>query len=352
MSGELTRSHSLPDIAKIRRQLAAASDPMMVRQVEAALDGVETYMEKSGIYDKNKIRPYVEEKMRARWKLGLLLSRMERGKAPGKGKMLSQPGTSFRVYLKQLGLDKNRAQDAQRIACMPEKKLEQTISEHRSNGQLLRYDDLIRVSKEFWYKESRRARHKKISAKASFKQSGEVSGPFPIIYADPPWDWEVFSEKGSGLGRTALQHYPTLTDDEICKFKINGRSIEEIAHRDAALFLWCTSSNLLRAFKVITSWGFEYKTHAIWHKKRIGMGRIFRNKHELLLYATRGVMPGPHFVPYSVFEFDRPKGFSSKPPEVRQMIEKMYPDLKASDRIELFARGKIDRWTSHGLEAL
>lgn len=64
----------------------------------------------------DEIRPVNELRMRARWRLGQLLSKMERGTGPGRGKKMSQSETSFRAYLKKtLKLDKARAQEAQRI---------------------------------------------------------------------------------------------------------------------------------------------------------------------------------------------------------------------------------------------
>ena len=67
----------------------------------------------------------------------------------------------------------------------------------------------------------------------------ELPGPFSLIYADPPWRFDVYS--GNGLERTPDRHYPTLTDREIADFTINGRPVSKIAHKDAALLLWCTS---------------------------------------------------------------------------------------------------------------
>lgn len=36
---------------------------------------------------------------------------------------------------------------------------------------------------------------------------------YPVIYADPPWQYRVYSKKG--LGRSAESHYPTMGIDEI-----------------------------------------------------------------------------------------------------------------------------------------
>jgi N6-adenosine-specific RNA methylase IME4 len=198
----------------------------------------------------------------------------------------------------------------------------------------------------------RRNRHRNIFGAARLKL--EHFGPFPLIYADPPWKWDHFGQKGNenekGKDRTPDQHYPTLTYDNIKNFEIDGKSIKQLAHKDSVLFLWCTSANLVQALEVMAAWDFEYKTHAVWVKDRSGLGLVFRNKHELLLYGTRGRMPGPLHQPPSVFPYPRGK-HSAKPPEVRTTIEKMYPVLDETTRLELFARGRIEGWSCYGLES-
>jgi N6-adenosine-specific RNA methylase IME4 len=192
-------------------------------------------------------------------------------------------------------------------------------------------------------------RHRTIAATASNVAALEHRGPFPLIYADPPWKYETYSEKG--LDRVADQHYPTLTDEEIINFKVDGKAVPEIAHRDAVLFLWCTSSNLARALAIMKAWGgFTYKTNAIWDKQRTGTGLVFINMHEHLLYGTRGNMPAPQYLPPSIFRYPRGE-HSAKPPEIRAEIEKMYPAFDEKTRLELFARGSFKGWSTYGYEA-
>ena len=42
---------------------------------------------------------------------------------------------------------------------------------------------------------------------------------YQIIYADPPWNYKVYSKKG--LGRSAESHYPTMSHDSM----FTGRSL-------------------------------------------------------------------------------------------------------------------------------
>ena len=244
--------------------------------------------------------------------------------------------------LADLGVTKKFSSVAQQVAALPEAEKARAFAR----------PDPDRAMKQVLSKTRRTVRHKNIAAKA--KAIEGPFGPFPLIYADPPWRFDTYSEHG--LERAPDRHYPTMSDDEIAGLTIGGRIMAEITAKDAALFLWCTSSNIFRAGEVMRAWGFEYKTQIIWVKTKddggiwTGTGLVVRNAHELLLYGTRGSMPGPEYQPPSVFILPRGK-HSAKPPEIRQAIERMYPSFDASSRIELFARGKVPGWSTHGNEA-
>jgi N6-adenosine-specific RNA methylase IME4 len=115
------------------------------------------------------------------------------------------------------------------------------------------------------------------------------------------------------------------------------------------------ASNIANALEVMAAWGFEFKSSAAWvkwdgEKLQKGMGLVFRNSHEVLLYGTRGNnMPGPQHQPSSALMYPRGK-HSAKPPEIRKEIEKMYPDFDARKRLELFARDQVRGWTGYGFE--
>jgi N6-adenosine-specific RNA methylase IME4 len=159
-------------------------------------------------------------------------------------------------------------------------------------------------------------------------------GVYNVVYADPAWDY--ISQETLG--------YPTMSLEEIKAMPVN-----KIASEDAVLFMWCSASLIADALKVIETWGFNYKTHAIWNKQRNGQGVYFRIQHELLLVATRGVVPE---VPYhareaSVFT-DMVGAPSEKPKRMREVIDNMYPELK---KIELFCRGEpANGWDGWGNE--
>lgn len=83
---------------------------------------------------------------------------------------------------------------------------------------------------------------------------------YNVIYADPPWKYQVWSKKGNG--RSAESHYPTMGIDDLCKLPV-----QRIAADDCALFMWVTFPLLYESIKLIKAWGFEYKTVAfVWVK--------------------------------------------------------------------------------------
>jgi N6-adenosine-specific RNA methylase IME4 len=169
---------------------------------------------------------------------------------------------------------------------------------------------------------------------------------YSIIYADPPWTYKVWSEKGTG--RSASQHYSLMSNDDI-----KSLSIQKIAAKDCVLFLWVTGPLLPFGLEVIKSWGFEYKSiafswckqtkHGKWH---IGNGYWTRANIELCLLATRGK---PKKVSSAVRQLivSPVMNHSSKPPEVRNRIVELLGNLP---RIELFARETCPGWRSVGLE--
>jgi N6-adenosine-specific RNA methylase IME4 len=344
-----TQEPRVPDAAHILREIEAASAPDQLREIEAKLEGFEAYMKQTGLYSTAQIRPFNEARMLARWKLGQLLSKMERAKPRPGGKTMSRPETQFREFIKSLGLDKARAQEAQRIGTLPRTDLDKAFADAKENDVLTTFTRLIDVARPYWHKERRAARHREIADNATNRQKQDSIGPFALIYADPPWEFETYSDRG--LGRSPERHYPVMTDDEIAKMKIGGSRVREIVAADAGLLLWCTSPTLQRAFVIMEAWGFSYRASAVWDKgNKIGMGFTFRNQHEFLLLGARGNFPAPVFKPGSIFRFDKTK-HSAKPPEIRKIIEKMYPAFSQTTRLEMFARGKIAGWSVYGFEA-
>lgn len=174
---------------------------------------------------------------------------------------------------------------------------------------------------------------------------GKVERLFPIIYADPPWRFGVYSEE-TGREKSAENHYPTMDTASISGL------LAEIGSPftpDAMLFLWATNPMLLDAVGVMRAWGFTYVHHWIWDKEVAGTGYWGRDRHELLLIGKRGNPPAPlpGTQPETVHR-ERKGKHSAKPTWFAEQIERLYPDLP---KLELFCRSPRPGWDAWGYEA-
>ena len=186
------------------------------------------------------------------------------------------------------------------------------------------------------YKDIRRQELRK--EKQEELQTRELpTGVFEVILADPPWRYQ-FSETRS---REIENHYPTMDLEDIKNLNVPSAD-------DSVLFLWATAPKLEEALEVLNSWGFTYKTCAVWDKGKIGMGYWFRGQHELLLVGTKGSFPTPE--PSARFSsiIKEPRStHSTKPKVIYEMIEAMFP---GRTYLELFGRTPRDGWEVWGNE--
>lgn len=171
---------------------------------------------------------------------------------------------------------------------------------------------------------------------------------YDIIYADPPWTFNTYSQKGKEK-KSAECHYPCMRKEDI-----QALPIQRITSDDCVLFLWVTFPCLQEGLELIKAWGFTYKTCGFcWIKQNKksdslfwGLGYWTRANSEVCLIATKGkpkrVSKGVHQVIVSHIE-----EHSKKPYETRERIVRLCGDIS---RIELFARQNIYGWDCWGNE--
>lgn len=170
---------------------------------------------------------------------------------------------------------------------------------------------------------------------------------YKIIYADPPWQYRVYSKKGQG--KSAENHYHTMNIKDIMALPV-----DKIADKDCILFLWITFPCLKEGIEVMERWGFKYKTCGFnWVKRNkkkntyfMGLGFWTRSNSEVCLIGTKGQ---PKRVSKSVSQIcdARIMEHSRKPAEIRERIVELCGELP---RIELFARDKVKGWDGLGDE--
>lgn len=182
------------------------------------------------------------------------------------------------------------------------------------------------------------------------------------IVSDPPWDFnDQLKKMKSKVKRSAVSQYDTMSTEEICSIKIN-----ELADpAGCVLVLWVPSSMLLDGIKVAQAWGFKIKQTYVWVKtkkknsKRLsedlndelafGMGRLFRQTHEIALVCTSGKTVYPQLRNKSQRSVSCAEnaGHSTKPENLQDSLDLMFP---TSNKIEMFARRSRVGWTCLGNE--
>ncbi len=173
---------------------------------------------------------------------------------------------------------------------------------------------------------------------------------FGTVLADPPWQFI------NRTGKVAPEHkrlnrYDTLTVDQICELPVKD-TLADVAH----LYLWVPNALLPDGLRVLSAWGFGYKSNLIWHKVRKdggpdgrGVGFYFRNVTEILLFGVKGKnartkAPGRRQVNFMA---TRKREHSRKPDEQYKIIE----DCSYGPYLEMFARGPRSGWTVWGNQA-
>ena len=165
---------------------------------------------------------------------------------------------------------------------------------------------------------------------------------YRVIYADPPWQYDL-EQTSPNLGG-AIKHYNSMSIEDLCALPIN-----DIADKDAVLFLWITSPKLNLFLQLMEAWGFEYKTSFVWDKVKHNMGHYNSVRHEFLLIGGRGKStPDLKRLYDSVITIERSEKHSEKPVEFLNIIDDLY---QYGSRIELFARqAKKENWYFWGNE--
>lgn len=169
---------------------------------------------------------------------------------------------------------------------------------------------------------------------------------FSVVVSDPPWQFSDQLKNDPSIKRGASSNYPVLDIEEIKKLPVNY-----ITAHNALLALWVPSSLLQEGLDTMNAWGFKQKQTWIWIKEKknaisentnenlsFGMGRIFRNTHELVLVGTKGSI-------YSELKnhsqrtiFYAPIGKHSEKPEALQdQLNLMFPNPELK-KMEMFAR--------------
>jgi len=214
-----------------------------------------------------------------------------------------------------------------------------------------------------------------------------MSKTFSVIVADPAW---AFKDKlqQSEVKRGSADNYPTMTIYDIQQLPVK----DLIDPNGSILALWVPSSLLQDGLDIMKSWSFNQKQSYIWvktkkdlmspfkdiykHFKRakswswtvngllvkkcldenstynplsFGMGRLFRQTHEICLIGTSNNKIYKTLANKSQrsVSFAPNLKHSAKPEHLQDSLEIMFP---AANKIELFARRSRPGWICLGNE--
>lgn len=210
---------------------------------------------------------------------------------------------------------------------------------------------LKKATTEGWNKGEFRVEVRAAQRRGILEGQADLEGMFRVWYIDPPWTYDnrgdITIGKSSAYKR-AEAHYPCMTIEQLSALPIDAHTLP-----DAVLFLWVTSPMLLQnpgPREVVEAWGFTYKSSFVWDKVLGNYGHYNHVTHEFLLICTRGsCLPDrPTPSPKSVFVERRSDVHSEKPESTRKLIEKLYD----GPYVEMFARKRVEGWTTYGNQIL
>lgn len=219
-----------------------------------------------------------------------------------------------------------------------------------------------------------------------------MTSKFQVIVADPAWSFDDRLEMAS-VPRGAAANYSTMSVADIAALPVS----QVVDPNGAVLALWVPSSLLAEGMQVMTAWGFEQKQTYVWVKTKtskslteeikkafnvmleddyktqlaflkglvkekkeaflalgdyvlgFGMGRLFRQTHEICLVGTsnKGVYKQLENKSQRSVSFAENLKHSAKPEHLQDSLELMFPN---QNYLELFARRARPGWTCLGNE--
>jgi N6-adenosine-specific RNA methylase IME4 len=122
---------------------------------------------------------------------------------------------------------------------------------------------------------------------------------FSVIVADPPWSFQD-SLKMSDVKRGAKANYPTMT-----MLQIKAMPVKSVCNPDGAvLCLWVPGSLLQEGLDTMKAWGFNHKQTYIWVKTKKSPTEFLKKQ---ILKSSKAAMKLIHYITTSAQKYSYPK---------------------------------------------
>lgn len=279
-------------------------------------------------------------KIQAKKLLGDFLRKAEKNKGAKGSKVTGnkrEPVKDSSPTLSDIGITKKVSAESQELSQIAEEAPDE-FSEIVANKKTEKTARRDRKEKK---KESRRRANKEKIEAAGSLITEDIPGRFAAIVIDPPWDW---GDEGDAdqLGR-ARPDYSTMPFEKLLELPL-----PKLSDVDCHLYLWITNRSLPKGFRLLEAWGFRYVTAITWAKPSYGMGNYFRGQTEHVLFGVKGSQALKRKDASTLFEAQRGKGHSAKPPEFLPFVESCSP----GPYLEMFSRSPRENWSSWGEDGI
>lgn len=148
-----------------------------------------------------------------------------------------------------------------------------------------------------------------------FKQQPEK---VDIFISDPPYPFS--NQNGSGRmkfedGTDKMYDRMTYSDLEACYAEML-----KLANPGAHCYIFTDRDGLFKTRPSMEAAGWRFRNVLVWDKTVLGMGYWWRNQAEYIVYCTNGDSKDYVTNASNIFRVKKPKGLSSKPPEIFKSI--------------------------------
>lgn len=141
-----------------------------------------------------------------------------------------------------------------------------------------------------------------------------------LIVTDPPYSTPTIT----GFGRKQVKNVADLSIQETY-MKCLKKEFERILKPNAPVFIFCDDKYYPSIYRAFYNW--QSVQMVVWDKGKIGMGKPFRKRHELLVYANR-----------ETIDYNRSENITHYPTVLNYKIvsekEKMHPAQKPTKLLE------------------